>query len=252
MAGHPGDDVDYAVPATVESGRRRRRPPRTPPEPGELWGGRPRTALLVGCWGTAALLAVVLLVALLRSEKPGADTPEAAVTRLLQGIADTDPVAIVASIDPEETDDPGRAGAAYDRLGARLLREGEVPPADVTAVLDAAESQVDGSVDLTAVATIAALDLELDGLDLRTEPDPADIDARRVYLVAGDLDVALDPGRLPDAQAGLGKASYSMPLAEGWLVDRRTAIEPFLVAVQRDGRWYVSLESSADALLGTG
>ncbi|MFB9311621.1 hypothetical protein [Nocardioides plantarum] len=209
-----------------------------------------RTGLLVGCWGTAALLAVVLLVSLLRSEPTGADTPEAAVARLLQGIADTDPVAIVAAIDPAEADDPRRAGAAYDRLGERLLREGEAPPLDVTAVLAAAESQLDGSVDLTAVATVAALDLELEGLDLRSVPDPDDLGARRVFVLAGDLDVTLDPDRLPESRAGLGKASYSMPLAQGWVRDREEPIEPFLVAVERDGRWYVSLEASADGLLG--
>jgi hypothetical protein len=197
---------------------------------------------------------VALVVALLRSEEPGADTPEAAVSRLLQGIADTDPVAIVASLDPGEADDPERAGAAYDRLGERLLREGEVPPLDVTAVLAAAESQLSGSVDLDAVATVAALDLELDGLDLRVEPAPGDADARRVLVTAGDLDVRLDPARLPGSGAAsrLGRASYSMPLAEGWVRDLRDPVEPFLVAVERDGRWYVSLEASADALLGRG
>lgn len=246
----PADEVDYAVPAEVEPSRRR--PRREAPPPGGLWAGPARTRLLAGCWAAAAALALALVIALLTAQDTGAETPEAAVTRLLQGIADTDPVAIVAAVDPEETDDPQRAGAAYDRLGARLLREGEVPPSDVTAVLAAAESQVGGTVDRTAVATIAALDLELDGLDLRVEPDPDDVDARRVFLVAGDLDVTVDPGRLPESVGGLGRASYTMPLAEGWLRDRTTPVEPFLVAVERDGRWYVSLEASADALLGPG
>jgi hypothetical protein len=67
---------------------------------------------------------------------------------------------------------------------------------------------------------------------------------------AGDLDVTLDPGRLAGSGTGLDTASYSMPLAEGWVRDRSEPVEPFLVAIERDGRWYVSLEASADALLG--
>lgn len=241
-----GDDVDYAVPAAVPRSRRVR-----DQEPaGPLWDGRERSLVKAGCWVLAAVLALVLLVPLLTGQETGADSPEDAVSRLLDGIADTDPVAIVGSLDPAETDEPELAAAAYERLGDRLLRAGEVPPADVTAVLAAAESQVDGSVDLTAVATVAALDMDLDGLELRVEPDPAGLDSRaRVFLVGGDLDVALDPARLPDAVAGLGRASYSMPLAEGWRRDRTEPIEPFLVTVEREGRWYVSLEGSADALL---
>lgn len=239
-------DVDYAVPADVPRTRRRERAARSA---GPAWDGRQRTWLQVGCWGLAALLALALVVPLLRSDT-GAATPEAAVTRLLQGIADTDPVAIVAALDPVETADPDRASASYDRLSSRLLRAGEVPPADVTAVLAAAEAQLDGSVDLTAVATVSALDLELAGLRLRTVADPADPGSRaQVFIDGGDLEVALDPARLPESVSGLERASYTMPLAEGWRRDRRVVIQPFLVAVEREGRWYVSLEASADALL---
>lgn len=238
-------DVDYAVPARVPRSRRVRAAAPT----GPLWGGRQRTALRAGCWALAALLALLLVVPLLSGDETGADTPEAAVTRLLQGVADTDPVAIVAALDPAEIDDPDRAREAYDRLSSRLLRIGEVPPADVTAVLAAAESQLGGSVDLTAVATVAALDLELADLELRTEPDPTTGSRARVVIAGGDLDVVLDPARLPDSVSGLGRATYSMPLAKGWVRDRGVRLEPFLVAVERDGRWYVSLEATAEDLL---
>lgn len=239
-------EVDYALPADVPRTRRRDRAERPT---GPLWSGRQRTWLQAGCWGLAALLSLPLLVPLLRDDQTGADTPEAAVARLLQGVADTDPVAIVAALDPIEADDPDRASEAYDLLGSRLLRTGEVPPADVTAVLAAAERQLDGSVDLTAVATVAALDLELVGLDLRTEPDPATLSRAQVFIDGGDLEVVLDPARLPESVSDLQRALYTMPLAEGWRRDRRVDVQPFLVAVERDGRWYVSLEASADALL---
>ena len=81
-------------------------------------------------------------------------------------------------------------------------------------------------------------------------PDPADPGARvQVFIDSGDLEVALDPARLPESVSGLERASYTMPLAEGWRRDRSVVIQPFLVAVERDGRWYVSLEASAGALL---
>lgn len=242
------EDVDYAVPAAIGSSRRRDRRRRDTDADG-LWGGRPRTTLLAGCWTAAAVLALALVVALLRAEPPGAATPEAAVARLLQGVADTDPVAIVAALDPEEVDDPTRAGAAYDRMADRLLRVGEEPPADVTAVLDAAASQLDATVDLDTVATVAAVDLDLTGLRLAAEPAGSGT-SRRVALLDGRYDVTLDPGRLPQARSGLDRASYSMPLAQGWTRDGREPIDPFLVAVERDGRWFVSLEASATELLG--
>ena len=246
------DDVDYAVPASVASSRRREPRVRGAGADGDvLWGGPARTWLRLGCAVAALVLALPLVVPLLRGEATGAASPEAAVALLLQGIADTDPVALVAAIDPVETDEPGRADTAYGRLSTRLLRQGEDVPPDVTAVLAAAEQQIDGSFDLTAVATLAALDLDLDGLDLRVEPDRVLPDSRaRVYLEDGDLAVTLDPDRLPGSVSGLGRAAYTMPLAEGWRRDRGAVpVEPFLVVVERDGRWYVSLEATSAALV---
>lgn len=245
----PPGDVDYAVPTAVPSSRRRER--RTPTAPGALWGGRPRTWLKVGCWAAAAALSLPLVLPLLVDDETGADSPEAAVEQLLQGIADVDPVAIVQAVDPAETDDPQRAADAYDRMSGRLLRQGEVPPAEVTAVLAAAEGQVGGGGDLSSIATLAVLDLDLTGLELTVEPVTDSPARARVFIVGGDLGVTVDPGRLPDA-SGLGTASYTMPLAEGWRRDRRVLIEPYLVTVERDGRWYVSLEGTADDLIPDG
>lgn len=240
------DGVDYAVPADVPSSRRRER--RSPAPADGLWGGRSRTLLKVGSWVLAAALGLALLVPLLVPDEHGASSPEAAVAQLVQGIADVDPVAVVAVLDPAESADPERAQAAYDRMSGRLLRRGEVPPAEVTAMLDAVEGQVDDDGDLTSVATLAALDLELEGLELRTEGGAGG--TARVHVLDGALDVSLDPDRLAGSGEGLGRASYTMPVAEGWRRDRRVPVEPFLVTVERDGRWYVSLEESADALLG--
>lgn len=244
----PPGDVDYAVPTAVPSSRRRER--RTPTAPGVLWGGRPRTWLKAGCWAAAAALSLPLVLPLLVDDETGAESPEAAVEQLLQGIADVDPVAIVRAVDPAETDDPQRASDAYDRMSGRLLRQGEVPPADVTAVLAAAEGQVGGGGDLSSIATLAALDLDLADLELapETATDRDSPTRARVFIVGGDLSVTVDPDRLPDA-GSLGTASYTMPLAEGWRRDRRVLLQPYLVTVERDGRWYVSLEATADDLL---
>lgn len=242
----PPGDVDYAVPTAVPSSRRRER--RESTAPGSLWGGRPRTWLKAGCWAGAAALSLPLVLPLLVDDETGADSPQAAVEQLLQGIADVDPVAIVQAVDPAETDDPQRASDAYDRMSGRLLREGEVPPAEVTAVLAAAEGQVGGGGDLSSVATLAALDLDLTGLELSVESATDSPTRARVFIDDGDLGVTVDPSRLPDA-SGLGTASYTMPLAEGWRRDRRVLLEPYLVTVERDGRWYVSLEATADDLL---
>ena len=173
---------------------------------------------------------------------------DGAVAQLLQGIADVDPVAVVAVVDPAEAGDPGRADAAYDELGSRVLRIGEEVPPDVTAVLRAAEGQVGGTLDGAAIATLAAVDLELEGLDLLSDIDG---DRALVLIADGVIRVDVDPGRLPDEVVGLAAASYDMPLTEGWRADGG-AIDPVLATVQRDGRWYVSLEATADHLLGGG
>ncbi|MEO9322685.1 hypothetical protein ABFT23_04290 [Nocardioides sp. C4-1] len=237
---------DYAVPAALPPSRDE--PPAGPSDDG-LWGGRGRTSLKVGAWVAAALLALPVVVPLLAPSPTGAASPEAAVEQLLNGVADLDPVAIVGAIDPDETDDPARAEAAYDRLSGGLLRLGEVPSLDVTAVLLAAEAQLGGDVDTSAVATLAALDLDLDGL--RTTPGEETPLGTRVHVEAGDLAVRVDPERLPGDVAGIGRASYTMPLAEGWLAGGVPLERPSLVAVEHDGRWYVSLEASADDLLGS-
>lgn len=239
------EDVDYAVPADVSSSRARVR--RAPRGHGVLWGGRPRRALVVGCWVLAAVLGLALLVPLLVPDERGASSPQGAVEQLIQGIADVDPVAVVAVVDPEEAADPERARAAYERMGERLLRRGDPPPDDVTAVLAAAEGQVGGDGDLASVATLAAVDLDLEGLVLEAEEGVGG--TARVRILDGDLDVELDPSRLSGSGPRLGRASYTMPLSQGWRRDRGVPIEPFLVAVERDGRWFVSLGLSADALL---
>ncbi len=237
----PSLPVDYAVPATVPRTSRKARADR----PRHLWGGRGRTALKVGCWVGAVLLALPVLVPLLVADETGADSPEDAVAQLLQGIADIDPVAVVSVVDPVETDDPGRADAAYDELSSRLLRIGDVPPLDVVVVLSAAENQLGGKVDRAALATLAAVDLELDGLDLSPSAAP---DGRvRVFVTDGQMAVSVDPGRLPDETGGLDRASYDMPIGEGWRRDG-APFDPYLVTVERDGRWYVSLEATADDL----
>ncbi|MDE0775532.1 MAG: hypothetical protein OSB43_04570 [Nocardioides sp.] len=77
----------------------------------------------------------------------------------------------------------------------------------------------------------------------------------RVYLLAGTLAVDVDADRLPGEAVidgrgpGGARASYDMALAEGWQRDGEE-FQAYLVTVEVDGRWFVSLEASADDLLG--
>uniref|UniRef100_UPI002B277C96 hypothetical protein n=1 Tax=Nocardioides sp. TaxID=35761 RepID=UPI002B277C96 len=151
--------------------------------------------------------------------------------------------------------DASRADAAYARLGARVLRVGETPPVEVDRVLSAAEEQLAGSFSRQALAVLAAVDLDLEDLDLAVER--IDEATARVYLLDGALGVRVDPQRLPgaaalDAGEGAdgGPAGYDMALAEGWERDG-TPIVAYLVSVEVDGRWFVSLEASAGDLLET-
>ncbi len=247
----PEPEVDYAEPADLRSGRR---PERTRPA-GPLWDGPARTTLRAGCWVAAALLGLTLLLPVLVVDEAGAATPEAAVAQLLRGIVDVDAAAVIAVVDPEEARDRARADAAYGRLSGRLVRIGDEVPPDVTAVLRGAEGQLGGGVDARALASLAAVDLELTGLELEAESGgssgPGGSGATvRVRVLDGTIDVVLDPGRLPDGPAGLGRATYAMPLAEGWHADGTPVRDPYLVTVERDGRWYVSLQATGDALLG--
>lgn len=210
-----------------------------------------RRALLVGCWVAALGLLVPVAWPVLVPPETGAETPEAAVAQLLQGVADLDPVAVARMLDPDEVADPGRAADAYDALGAGLRRVGDVPPTNVTRVLAAAEGQAgSASLDRDVLTTLAAVDMDLVDLELDVE-DRGDAEAW-VYLVDGALDVTVDPGNLPDGMSDevreLDRASYTMPVAEGWRRDSRP-IRAFLVAVETDGRWHVSLRRTAEAVL---
>jgi hypothetical protein len=232
-------EVDYAEPARVAPSRRT---PRLASAAGAAPGW-----LRAGCWVAAAALAVPLVLPLVAGPERGADSPEEAVDQLLQGIVDLDAAAIVSAVDPAEVDDPAVADSAYQRLRA-VQRVGDEVPPDVTAVLDAAEAQVGGQVDRRALATLAAVDIALDDLELDAGPPGSD-GTVQVAILDGVLGVTVDPGRLPDEVAGLEPATYDMPLVEGWEADA-VGFDPFLTTVERDGRWYVSLDATADDILG--
>lgn len=237
--------VDYAEPLNLGSAHG-----GEPRAELRLWGGRARRRLQWACLGLSLVLAVVL-VAVLMVGQPGAASPEEAVEQLVQGLADLDGPAIAGVVAPAEVADAGRADAAYRRLGARVLRVGEVPPVEVDRVLAAAEDQLDGELSRRSLAVLAAVDLGLDGLDLGVER----IDPRtaRVFLLDGTLSITVDPGRLPSEAVidagGSEPAGYDMALAEGWQRDDVDVVA-YLVTVEIDDRWYVSLEASADDFLG--
>lgn len=240
----PTGEIDYAEPSSLGSARG-----REPRAELSLWGGRARRRLQWSCLALSLALATALVVALL-AEQPGADSPEGAVEQLVQGLADLDGPAIVGVIVPVELADVGRADAAYRSLEARVLRVGEVPPVEVDRVLAAAEDQLGGEPSRRSLAVLAAVDLGLASLELDVER--IDDRAARVYLLDGTLAVTVDPDRLPSEAVidagGSESAGYDMALAEGWQRDGADVVA-YLVTVELDGRWYVSLEATADDLL---
>jgi hypothetical protein len=233
--------VDRAVPVSL--------PPLTPltvRPPLRLWNGRDRLALLVGCWVVALVLLAVAARPLLFPAETGADSPQAAVAQLAQGIADLDVAAVVRVVDPEEAADPEVVVDAYDRLEDRLLRVGDQPPGDLSEVLAAADGSPSvGNLGRSHLAVLSALELDLDDLDLAVEEESGD--GVPVLILDGVLEVRSDPRGLGDhlrgRVSGAGLASYDMPLAGDWRYDG-TPVPAYLVTVEREGRWYVSLRAT--------
>lgn len=238
--------ADYAEPVRLPSSRSKT---ARPPSQVRLWGGSGRRVLQWSCVVTSLVLAGVLVVALLR-DRPGAASPEAAVSELIQGIADLDGAAIVSVVAPDEVADVERADAAYARLAERVVLVAQPPPPEVERVLAAAEDQLAGTFSRQALGVLAAVDLDLDDLSLAVEE--IDASTARVFLRGGVLALTLDPDRLPVGVdvggGGVEPTGFDLTLAEGWQRDGRSIVA-YLVVIEVDGRWFVSLEASADDLL---
>lgn len=185
---------------------------------------------------------------LIFSKLGGAETPDAAVTQLVEGLAAKDSIAIYGSLSPAEIDQT-RAQLDSFTAAAEAYDEYEDIAADYGRIID-------------------ALDIELSGLTLSTEPVAQGV--TKVYLTGGELTVDADVDAIADAivdvYSGVLESSliqqidpYSTPQPPSEV--RAEIVEDlgrelpatvstsdlqfqgddaFLVAVEEDGSWYVS------------
>jgi len=259
-ASYPQD----VAPTSVQSGATYAQPLSS--DPGVVWTGDDPTGTVeyapvgeqprrrrTGLWVGVAAAAVVVVGAggyaawaNVLSKLGGAGSPQAAVTQLVDGLADRDGVAIVGVLAPSEVQ-PFRD--ASQRVG------------DLAS--SAASDQT--SVDLDALReALDALDVKVSDLDLEVEQ--IDDGLAKVSLTDGTLTVDGDAekitGLVLDAMApvlqsvGQGELSdddradavQQLDDALPWSVDASQLTfetdagtqEPFLMAVEEDGHWYVS------------
>nr|MDT0664987.1 hypothetical protein [Micromonospora sp. DSM 115978] len=158
----------------------------------------------------------------------GADSPAAAVTGLITATARGDALAAVALVDPHEVE-------IIEPVSSKLASR-----------LD--DIEVDDQQSMDAFDAPEAIDVQLSGVEVETEvlrPGVA-----RVDVVDGSLHVRLDPTKLPpDLRESFEESGDDT--VESWeladLAREATNDEDqstYLVAVQRDGRWYVSFAAT--------
>lgn len=172
------------------------------------------------------LVVGVLGVRALTGGGSGAGSAEAAVEQMVDGIAAEDPVAVVAAMNPEEVRILGDLiGASQDRIAELGFVDGADPwagaEAEVTSLELSTEELADGVVQVN-----------IDELEIDWEVDPeATSDRFQEVIDASSSDEEDEPER--------EDGSFD----EGDLVaedDEGDEVDPFVVAVEEDGSWYVS------------
>lgn len=179
-----------------------------------------------------AILAVVVAVAggaflayTLFFNKTGGKSPEDAVTKMFQAVADQDGVEALRMLNPGETDG---FGDIYESVQKRL--------ADADLATDS-----DGKM-------LEAVRIELTNFEVEVEKKGDN--AARVYIKDGDLKVTIDKSKLPDQFKDLYEEIDQDVLDELKDIDISsdiidpiqddTDVRPFLTTIKQDGRWYVS------------
>jgi len=170
--------------------------------------------------GVAALLGVATLAIGALVGGNGADTPEAAVRQLADAISHEDPLAALDVISPDEV---------------RTLRD----------TVDSASRKAE-ELELVdaAGAPFAGIDLSVDGLELETEDlAPGYV---KVHATGGIIQGRTDRAGFSDfAQRAMGDHEGTDE-GEIDLASLETdGPEPFVVVVERDGSWYVSVAYTA-------
>ena len=174
-------------------------------------GRRPRGRRTFGIVGIAALLGVGgYAIAGVQSTGTGADSPQAAVQQLANTIDHQDALAAVATLDPSEisTLQSSVSSAEHKAKQAKLVKSSGSPFAGINLSVDGLH---------TSVTTLA------DGVAKVT--------------LSGSISASVEAGKLSEAlQRVAGNAQGSVDLAQLGVHGGA----PFVITVERDGKWYVS------------
>ena len=204
-----------------------RPPPITDPGPTLEPAVRKRSRR--GVWIAVAIVAVVVVAGsasayfLFSAKKGGAESPEAAVTQLATALQQRDLVGAALLLPPGEFQ---AAQGAFTALGDAAVR------ANLAA----------GSTDLPSV--LSGANLSFDGLKVASRPISADL--AKVEITDGTMSVAINPaGATGLTREILQSATVDWAKQGRFTVDsnviaRFLGYRPFVMAVQRDGGWYVS------------
>lgn len=164
----------------------------------------------------------------LSGDSGGASSPEAAAQRLVDALNNEDPIAAAAAIDPSEV----------HTLGDLLS----------TVEHKLADAKVDESP-----GKAAGFDLALDDVTFRTK-ELGD-DAVMVEITGGKATWKTDPSQAAERTkaAGLERSSGTVTRSDLVVSGENEYgsfdIDPHLVAVQRDGGWYISMSHTAASYL---
>jgi len=203
-------------------------PPGAPP-PGATGApsGRKKGARLIPlAIGVVLLLVVgVLAVRALSGSDGGSGSAEAAVQQMVDSIATEVPVALVASMNPDEVRVLGDVVAASQDKVAEL---GFADQSDPWAGADAEVVTLETSTEELADGVVQ---VNIDDLRIDWEVDPAATSDELEKVI----DAGSDDGEEPEPEKG--RFDENDLVAENEAGDE---VDPFLVAVETDGGWYVS------------
>jgi hypothetical protein len=188
---------------------------------------RSRLGLSVGAVGVVLLLVMGLVVVRgLQGQSTGADNPDDLVTLLQSAITKKDPAAAIALLDPTEV----------PTLGDLYKTTVE---------------KVRSSQDVDVPKALEAISISVTGVSHTTTYLGARNDVAKISFSSGELAYETHPEQLPDgikrrmAEHGdpLPKAEHDSTNVSELQVTSSTGkvIDPFLVAVNEHGRWYLSI-----------
>lgn len=185
-------------------------------------GGRTRKLVLIGLIALAVIAIAAVAVATMNAGRSndGADSPEAAMQKLFDGLSEENLVAAVDAFLPSEADPivqyTGSIGSELKRL--EVLSDDVSPTA------------------------VGGVNMEFSDLEFRTESIADGF--VRVYVTNGDAMIDIDPSELPLGRMVLdnlppdGRDALNEDLPPE--SDSMAGGDFYMVAVEEDGSWYLS------------